>query len=339
MTASIGAIGLGLLGQMACDRYDSFDDVELTAGADVSGAAREEFESSFDRPAHASVGELLDAHADELDAVSIVTPHTLHYEHVMAALEADLHAFVEKPLTTELSRARELVETAEERDCVLQVGFQRHFDPLFDACRRVVRSGEIGAPHAATCYLGQRWITEQAGTWRTDPSLSGGGQLFDSGAHLVDSLLWVLDADPVAVAGVLDERGHDVDVNSALAATLDCDGDRVTASVCVSGDGTDLAPHEGLVVWGTEGHVSLVDGELTVTSTDGTRTVDVDDDRDFETLTRRKLRNFVDAVAGRSTPAVTGEYALAVTAFLESASEAAERGETVQVPAGRGDGA
>lgn len=331
VTVAIGAIGLGGLGQQECRQYADFDDVTLVGGVDVSDDARETFEDAFDRPAYESVEELLDGHGDELDAVSVCTPHTLHHDHTMAALEADCHAFVEKPLTTELSTARELVETAADRDRVLQVGFQRHFDPLFDELRRIVQSGEIGTPHTVNAYLGQRWITDHEGTWRTTPSLSGGGQLFDSGTHLVDAMLWVLDAEPTAVTGVVDDRGHDVDVNSALAATLDADGGRVTASVCVSGEGTDVVPDEGITIWGTEGHVSLSDGDLTVTTPDSTREVRVDGDRDFETLTRRKLRNFVDAVDGAADSVVTGEYGLAVTAFLESAYEAAQRGETVHV--------
>ncbi|MBX0322852.1 Gfo/Idh/MocA family oxidoreductase [Halomicroarcula sp. F13] len=331
MTVRIGAIGLGGLGRRECRQYAGFDDVELVAGVDVAAEARTTFEDSFDRPAYESVGELLAGHADELDAVSVCTPHTLHHDHAMAALERDLHAFVEKPLTTELATARELVETAADRDRVLQVGFQRHFDPLFAELRRIVQSGTIGTPHTVNAYLGQRWIAEHEGTWRTTPSLSGGGQLFDSGTHLVDATLWVLDAEPTAVTGVVDDRGHDVDVNSALAATLDADGRRVTASVCVSGDGTDIVPDDGISIWGTEGHVSLAGGDLTVTTPDSTREVHVDGDRDFETLTERKLRNFVDAVEGTADSVVTGEYGLAVTAFLEAAYEATQRGETVHV--------
>jgi predicted dehydrogenase len=332
MPVSIAAVGLGLLGQMECDHYQSFDDVELVAGADVSEDARVTFESSFDAPTYENVDALLAAHGDDLDAVSIVTPHTLHHEHAMAALEAGLHVFVEKPLTTDVETARELVEVAQRRDCVLQVGFQRHFDPLFGELRRLIDEGAIGTPHTVNAALGQKWITEHEEDWRVVPSLSGGGQLFDSGTHLVDSMLWVLDARATAVAGVLDERGHDVDVNSALAATLDRDGSRITASVCVSGAGTDVVPHEGLTIWGTDGHVELSDGTLTVTTPELTRTVEAEDDkRDFDSLTHRKLRNFVDTILGDAESVVTGEYGLAVTAFLESAYEAAESGQRVAV--------
>lgn len=331
MTVSIGAIGLGLLGRMECDHYSTFDDVEIVAGVDVAEDARDTFESSYDRPTYSSVDELLAAHGDELDAVSIVTPHTLHHEQAKACLQADLHAFVEKPLTTDLDEARDLVETARARDLILQVGFQRHFDPAFVELREIVQSGTIGDPHTVNCYLGQRWITDHEGSWRTTPSLSGGGQLFDSGTHLVDSMLWVLDARPSAVTGIMDQRGHEVDVNSALAATLEGPNEQITASVCVSGAGTESTPAEGITIWGTEGHISLNGEVLTVTTRDSTSRIDVEEARDFDALTEQKLRNFVDSVAGRADPAVTGEYGLIVTAFLESAYEAMQTGQTVTV--------
>ena len=116
----------------------------------------------------------------------------------------------------------------------LQVGYQRHFDPVFRELKRLVTGGRIGEIHAANAYLGQDWIEIQRGAWRTDPALSGGGRLYDSGSHLLDALLWTLDAEPGTVAAVTDDRGEDVDVNSALAATLERGAAApVTASVGV----------------------------------------------------------------------------------------------------------
>ena len=331
MTVSLGAVGLGLLGNVECGLYQKFDNVDLVAGVDVSVDARERFQSQYDRPAYGSLDGLLTNHEVELDAISIMTPHTLHYEQARAALEADLHVFVEKPMTTKLETAQDLVDTALARDRVLQVGFQRHFDPLFAELRRVVQSGTIGRPHTVNAYLGQQWIADHEGTWRAVPSLSGGGQLFDSGTHLVDSVLWVLDADPYAITGVLDQRGHEVDINSALAATLERGNDTITASLCVCGDGTDPTPHEGMTIWGTEGHVMLTDSELRVTDAKSTREIPIQGDRDFDSLTERKLRNFVDAVTGDAESVVTGEYGLGVTAFLEGAYKTTESGRRVTI--------
>jgi vacuolar-type H+-ATPase subunit B/Vma2 len=64
----------------------------------VTPEARELFESEFHAPAYEHYRRLFHEHADELDAVAIVTPHTLHYEQAKAAIEHGLHVLVEKAL-------------------------------------------------------------------------------------------------------------------------------------------------------------------------------------------------------------------------------------------------
>lgn len=337
MAVRLGAVGLGGLGSLELELYDEMDGVEIVAGADVSEGARKAFADEYDVPAYESHEELLADH--DLDAVSIVTPHTLHYEQAMDCFEAGADVFLEKPMVTGVEEAVDLVAAARERGRVLQVGYQRHFDPLFRELRRVISSGRLGAIHAANAYLGQDWIEVQRGTWRTDPALSGGGQLYDSGSHLLDALLWSLDATPRTVAAVTDERGEDVDVNSSLSMILernshnDEETQTVTASVGVVGDGTNGEPDEGLVVWGTDGHVRYEDGRLTVFEDGVTYEGDVAGDRDFMTLTRRKLSDFVRSVEEASEPAVPGSFGLRVTALTEAAYEAAETGRSVDVQA------
>ncbi|WP_435181552.1 Gfo/Idh/MocA family protein [Halorussus sp. AFM4] len=335
MAIRLGAIGLGGLGSIELGLYDEMDDVEIAAGADVSAGAREAFAEQYGAPVYEDHAAML---ADrDLDAVNIVTPHTLHYEQAMDCFEAGADVFLEKPMVTGIENAAALVDAAAERGRVLQVGYQRHFDPLFRELRRVVSSGRIGEVHAANAYLGQDWIELQRGSWRTDPGLSGGGQLYDSGSHLLDALLWTLDAEPRRVAALVDDRGEAVDVNSALALSLDREvdggssGDSVTATVGVVGDGTNGEPDEELVVWGSEGHVRYADDRLTVHEGGATYEGEVTGDRDFETLTRRKLADFVRAVADGTEPAVPGSFGLRVTALTEAAYEAAETGRTVDV--------
>jgi predicted dehydrogenase len=333
MTVRLGAIGLGQLGRIELETYDEMADVEFVAGADVSEPAREACDSSFEVPTYASYETLLAEHGEDLDAVNVVTPHTLHHEHAMACLERDLDVFIEKPLTTDVDDARDLVETADDRDCVLVVGYQRHFVPVYQRLKELVDDGEIGDIHQVSCHLGQDWIRKFEDAWRTDPTLSGGGQLYDSGSHLLDTLLWTTGTEPRSVAAQIDNRGHDVDVDSALALRLDRDGERVTASVAVTADGVcDPGTYEGLTVWGTEGRLAFDGTRLSLTRR-GEETVHLDAATiGFREGLRRKLGDFVAAVQGEKAPAVPGSFGLRVVALTEAAYEAAERGETVAVP-------
>jgi predicted dehydrogenase len=330
MGPNVAAIGTGLLGCIECRIYRGIRDVKLVAGADVSEDAREEFASQFDCPVYGDHSELLAQHGSELDAVNVVTPHTLHYEHVRACLEADLHVFVEKPLTTDVTEAIDLINLADERNRILQVGYQRRFDPPFVELKSVVDEGRLGRLHTATCFLGQAWLHDQDDSWRTDPALSGGGQLYDSGSHLLDALVWTTGATPKTVTAVIDDEDS-VDIHTALAMTLERDGSPVTAGVTVTGDGSGSDPTEGLVLWGTEGRASLLDGSLRIESDDGPAYVADVDSLGFEELTARKLEAFVEAIRNEGQPPVPPTLGATVTALTEAAYEAWETRSHVDV--------
>jgi predicted dehydrogenase len=302
MSIRLGAIGVGAgLGRLTI-RLCQEEGAEIVAGADVSRNARNGFETAFDAPAYEEYGEMLAAH--DLDAVTIVTPHALHHEQAAACLDAGLHVHVEKPLTTTVADGVDLVERADAADCVLQVGYQRHFTPVYRELRRLVGAGRIGAVQAASCYLAQDWIDNQGGVWRSDPALSGGGQLVDSGSHLLDALLWTTDTTPGPVAAVVDRQGHDVDVNSAVAATLR--GERpVTASIAVVGDGDEF--EESLRIWGTEGQVAFDGTDLTVVENGRHYTADLQT-LGWEEQNRRKLAAFLESVEGDHECAVPGSH-------------------------------
>lgn len=329
---TIAGIGVGDLGRLELRLLSELDDVEVVAGADPSHDARTAFAHELSVPTYEDYEEMLDE--EDVDAACIVTPHTLHYEQAKACLERDVHVHLEKPMVTDVAHAHDLIDRAEARDLVLAVGYQRHFDPRFSEIRRLVDSGRIGDVHMATCHLEQVWIRWTQHQWRGNPALSGGGQLYDSGSHLLDALLWSTRSTPVSVAATVDNRGHDVDVNSALAATLEReDGDRITASIGVSGAGQSTpAPGEMLTLLGTEGTISF-DGETISVTEGGTTYTATPNDPGFDAVTRRKLENFVDAIRGDVTLDIPAEDALKVTALTEAAYDAAESGQTVDVRA------
>lgn len=332
MVVNVGAIGLGNLGQIQLDLCAERDDAVIVCGSDIVPDARDAFDDDFDGVSYEAYDSMLDEHGEMLDAVFIVSPHTLHYEHAKACLERDIHVHLEKPMTTDLDHARELVEIADSRDLVLQIGYQRHFHPGFIELKEVIESGRIGDVHTVNCYMGQRWISDWHDTWRANPELSGGGQLYDSGSHLVDTLLWTTDSEPRAVFATLDSYDADVDVNSAITAVLDGPDRQITTSIGITGDGKGPSPEEGIHIWGTEGRVSYEEPVITIDEYDGqTYTAEIADDLGFVPLTRKKIDAFFDSIVNGSDVVVDGEFGLQVTAFTEAAYEAADSERLVHV--------
>jgi predicted dehydrogenase len=326
MTVKIGFVGLGNLGDIYAGYAAEMDGVDVVAGVDVAAEQRERFESTYGAPAYESVDAMLDGH-DDLDAANIVSPHTVHHAQASSCLDAGLDVHLEKPMATTVEDAVDLVERAEARDLVLQIGYQRHLDPSYREVKRIVEEGRIGEVHSVSCHLGQNWLDLVEGNWRMKPELSGGGQFIDSGSHLLDVLLWTTDSTPRTVTAVLDDRGHDVDVNSAVAAILDGPDGQITASIGVTGDGHQF--EEGLYIWGTDGYVAFEGGELTVAESGGETYTATPEGFEWPEVNRIKLRAFVEAVRGEREVPVEGEDGLRVTALTEAAYRAAERGEAV----------
>lgn len=334
MRVGAGAIGLGGLGQLELEVLSTLDGVEVVAGTDVSGDARAVFEREYDAPAYDDHEAMLAEHAGEMDVALIVTPHTLHYEQARACLEAGVHVYLEKPMVTDVADAVDLVSLANERELQVQVGYQRHFHPGFTEVKRLIDSGRIGDVHTVNAYLGQDWIGLQEGTWRVNPALSGGGQLYDTGSHLLDVLLWMAGATPKRVTAQMQFDRPRIDVNSALTIELGRDdgSDPILAGVTISGNGVDLQPAEGYAIWGTEGRITFDGSRINLAEREAAIYESTIDTRtDFTSLTSAKLGNFLRSVAGEAEPAVPGEFGLQVTALTEAAYRADETGRRIDV--------
>jgi len=325
----IGITGAGTLGTGLGRGFRRLDGTRVAAVADVDQDSREAAAAEFDVPGERRYGDheamLDDA---DLDGVVVATPHTLHYDQVVAALERGVHTLCEKPLCTDVGDARDLVERAESGETVLVVGYQRHLSPVFGTARN--RLHEVaGDPTHLTAEITQDWIDHQRDAWRGDPDLSGGGQLYDTGSHLLDAVFWNAAATTESVDAqmVFDDDAGRVDRQAVLNVRFE--GDAV-ASVAVSGDAPRTREH--LHVWGDEGAV-YVDGEdwdrreLSFIDADGTVIRPGTDDWEWES----KPAAFVECVREGREPPATARDALTVTALTEAAYDSARTGERVAV--------
>lgn len=156
------------------------------------------------------------------DAVIVTASTGAHASLVSAAIERGLPTFCEKPLAFDLPETAELVEQIEARGAVVQVGFQRRFDPAYREARRLVESGELG-----TVYL-VRLIAHDHHP-PPDAYIPGSGGLFrDSSIHDFDALRWVTlqEVDEVYAAGSVRGfpifgRHDDIDTGAAILRLAD----------------------------------------------------------------------------------------------------------------------
>ncbi len=167
----------------------------------------------------------------ELDAVMIVTPHAFHFAQAGAALEAGLDVLLEKPMVMNAMEAVELIRIRDRTGRLLVVGFQGSLSPHVRAAAAMIRSGELGAILNVDALVWQDWQYWATGTWRENPVLSGGGFMFDTGAHLLNTVADLAGEDVVQVAAWLEDDGSPVDVRAAVMARL-AGGALITMNGC-----------------------------------------------------------------------------------------------------------
>lgn len=211
-------IGVGGMGRAHIEHVLQVIDAEIVGLVDPSKAAIDAAKSRFARLLDVPVYTdykvaLADAGAD---AAIIVTPHSQHFEQGMACLDAGLHVLMEKPFVAGSANANAIIEHAKAVNRHLVVGYQRHTEGTYMYLRQLIQSGELGVIRFITAYQAQRWLEGTRGSWRQDPELSCGGQLNDSGSHLLDVILWVTGLIPEEVSACIDNRGTRVDIDSAL---------------------------------------------------------------------------------------------------------------------------
>ena len=173
-------------------------------------------------------------------AVVICSPHTLHFEQAMQALDQGCHVLLEKPMVTDSTHAHELARKVEQTGLVLAVAYNTPCTPEFGYLRQLIREQALGKLELVSGWLVQNWMKATVGQWRQKPELAGGGQAYDSGAHLLNSICWSVEADIAEVHAFVDNHGAPVDVNSSINIRF---ANGVFASVVIGGNCSDSGGH------------------------------------------------------------------------------------------------
>lgn len=256
----IGFVGAGGIAAGHYERLVATGDAEIVALADPSDESlarfRQRCPGSEAIPAFASCEEMLD-HIP-MDGVLILTPHACHRDQIFSSLTRGLHVLSEKPFVCSSADAESLIRLAGESGRVLSLSYQRHYDPVFRYMRDAIQQGELGEIQFVQCFQAQEWLHLTRGTWRQVHALSGGGQLNDSGSHVIDIILWVTGLDVDEVYARSESFGGEVDVNSAISLRF---GNGALGNISIVGNAP--AWHEDHSIVGSEGAFYLrQDGTL-----------------------------------------------------------------------------
>lgn len=226
MTLKLAVIGAGIKARQYIDAWTGRPDVDIVAVADPSDAARNEAAAIVAahgiRPPERfpQWRTMLASDALELDAVYVSTPHACHCEQAVAALGAGLDVLLEKPMVMTADEARQVIAAERSSGKVLVVAYQGGLSPLVQEVGRDVREKTYGDLVSINAAIWEDWSSRYLGHWKQQPAISGGGFMFDTGAHLLNTVSLIGGAEVERLSAFVDNRGYPVDSATAVAGRL-----------------------------------------------------------------------------------------------------------------------
>jgi len=212
MTAKvrIGVIGLGIMGEQYTRIYNAHPLATVTAVCNRSRKRLDEIGDKYGIKArYTDYAEMLGG--GPIDAVCVATPDFAHYEPVKAALLAGKHVICEKPFTTALSEADQLLAlTRQHPELRLQVAFNHRWLSSYHHGFTTIRQGAIGRPIAGYARKNDTiYVSTEMINWAAQST-----PIHFLGAHDIDLMRWFFGSEPIEVhaygaKGVLVERGID----------------------------------------------------------------------------------------------------------------------------------
>lgn len=240
MVLRLGVIGAGLKAADYARGWAAMNDVEIVATAEVSMLSRQRFgdvvaQAGRPRPVeYPDAQTMLKAQAGQMDAVYVSTPHVFHGANALAVIEAGYDLLLEKPMVTTVEEALALVEAERRTGRTVVIAFQGGLSPLVHDTKDRARRGDFGDLVSVNASIWEGWARNYAGQWKQDPAISGGGFMFDTGAHMMNTVCVLADSEFERLSAFTNNRGLKVDLVCAVAARL-ANGALVTFNA--AGDG------------------------------------------------------------------------------------------------------
>ncbi len=323
----VGLIGTGGIAGRHVRDLEGLDGVAIEALVDPDpdriGAVKKRFPALVDCPAYGDYREMLDA--GKVDAAIICSPHNVHCEQILGCLDAGLHVLCEKPMVCTIEDAHRVIEREQATGKIVAVAYQRHSQAEFQFIRKRIRNGRAGAVQFISAFQGQNWLRNTLGSWRQVPELSCGGQLNDSGSHLIDIILWATQLRVKRVCADIQNFTAPVDINSGLTVEFT---NGAVANIGVVGNCPIRGMWEDITIVCEDSCFFLRRGELAYTLEGGAETVKM---LQAGYGGGSPSSNFVDAIAGRAEVLAPSVCGLRTIELTEAAWRSARSGQPVEL--------
>jgi predicted dehydrogenase len=281
---------------------------------------------------------------DEIDAVSICTPHSLHAEMAIASAGAGKHVLVEKPMAMTVIEAQRMADAADAAGVVLFVAESEVYRPYVRHLRNLVEQRTIGELTFAALVSGYRAPSPAypgRRAWLTRPEEGGTGSWFLQGVHALSALRHVLGE--VATVFVREHRTASwerPDLEATMSALLVLESgldvwfvQTTETQVPRAIRGFQLYGERGVIIGGSDGYEHYRTGD----AADGDSPVGQVERHTYPdpglSAYALELESFARAVRGEPGGPTSGRSEIRTIAILEAGLESAKTGGPVDLRA------
>jgi predicted dehydrogenase len=341
--ARVGLVGCGVIAKAYANGAAAFDSFSVDACADSDADRAESLASEHGLEVMSVEGLIA---SPEIDVVLNLTPPDAHAAVVGGALDAGKHVYTEKPLTTSVPDARELLASAGRHGLRIGCAPDTFLSTAYETARKLIARGDIGEPLGATATM----LVGGADAWHPNADFffrAGGGPMLDLGPYYLTAIASLLGpfasatgfaATPtpertLAVGPRAGER-FTVDVPTHVAAALRlASGALATLTVSFEARGQY---ESRMTVHGTEGALSLPDankfeGELRIFNGGGDWKAVPYVSRGLQETRGYGLHEMLEAVREERPHRASGELGLHVLETATAVLRSAEEGRTIDV--------
>ncbi len=325
-TLSFAVLGAGRIGQIHARNVAANGRVRLTGVYDVDAGAAQKLATACGAQV---IG--LDA-AFDADAVVICTPTDTHADFIERAAKAGKAVFCEKPVDLSEARVRACLDVVKAAGTKLMVGFNRRFDPSFNALKTRILSGEIGAVELLTI------LSRDPAPPPVSYIARSGGLFRDMMIHDLDMARFLLGEEPVEVFAAASAL-----VDPAIGAAGDVDTAAVTLKTA-SGKLCQISNSrratygydQRIEVHGSKGLLRA--GNMTQTTVESATASGFTTDpalpfflERYAAAYRAELDAFIDALVDGKPISPDGSDGLKSLILADAATESAQTGKPVRV--------
>ncbi|MEM1657640.1 MAG: Gfo/Idh/MocA family oxidoreductase [Candidatus Jordarchaeales archaeon] len=309
----VGVVGVGFWGKQHARNFASIEKTKLVAVCDVREEEARKVGKTYGVDWYTDLDEFL--RREDMDAVSICTPTSAHFEVATKSILSGKHVLLEKPMTADVEKALKLVEYAKEQGVFLMIGFIERFNPGVLRVIKVLKSGVIGDPVMS--------ISRRVGPYWPD-RVKDVGVVSDSAIHDIDLARYIFRseiASVYAVGGRLKHRFEDyVAIMLHLTNGLSC---------VIEANWLTPRKKRELIITGEKGIIKLdnLSQKISIESDEW----EMSSSAEWEEPLRKELEYFAECIIERKQPYPSGEDGVKALQVINAVLESMKQKKVVEL--------